>query len=172
MLRFRNENSLTLRFEYDFGESEWFATRQLWLLTSNLQVATLIWCRLVYLRERENGQETDPGFVLPIHKRRTIASGWSVPDSREFNLQMVMVGRPVCSRESAPRNVLAIAIAAQRNGYNISSSWRYYAVQYRDWARGTSLLPDPTGSAAPSSDHWNDAFFRSSTMLYVKTWPY
>jgi hypothetical protein len=26
MLRFRNENSLTLRFEYDFGESEWFAT--------------------------------------------------------------------------------------------------------------------------------------------------
>jgi hypothetical protein len=25
------------------------------------------------------------------------------------------------------------------------------------------------GSAAPSSDHWNDAFFRPSTMLYVKT---
>ena len=60
MLRFRNEISLTLRFENDFGESEWFATRQLRLLTSNLHPPTLIWCHLVYLREREeNGQETD-----------------------------------------------------------------------------------------------------------------
>jgi len=44
----------------DFDESEWLATRQLWLLTSNLHPATLIWRHLVYLRERrKNGQETD-----------------------------------------------------------------------------------------------------------------
>jgi hypothetical protein len=60
MLRFRNEISLTLRFENDFGESEWFAIGNLRLLTSNLHPTTLIWCHLVYLRERqENGKEMD-----------------------------------------------------------------------------------------------------------------
>jgi hypothetical protein len=60
MLRFRNEISLAVRFENDFGESEWFAIGNLRLLTSNLHPTTPIWCHLVYLRERrENGQETD-----------------------------------------------------------------------------------------------------------------
>ncbi len=59
MLRFRNEMSLTLRFENDLGESEWFVIGNL-TLTSNLHAATLIWCHLVYLRERrENSVETD-----------------------------------------------------------------------------------------------------------------
>jgi hypothetical protein len=34
MLRFSNEMSLTLRFESDFGESEWFAIGNFRLLTS------------------------------------------------------------------------------------------------------------------------------------------
>ena len=59
MLRFRNEISLTLRFENDLGESEWLAIGNL-TLTSNLHAATLTWCHLVYLRERrENSVETD-----------------------------------------------------------------------------------------------------------------
>ncbi len=57
MLRFRNETS---RFENDFGESERLSTGNFGCSSSYPHPATLIWCHLVYLRERrENGKEMD-----------------------------------------------------------------------------------------------------------------